>query len=208
VLTGDPTRGAVHAAGRVALAGAAVAVLAFGIVAAGAPARGAAPVNTAELLDRVPHQVDPTTFPPITIEPDVADWNHEMSGDGALQLALTLAENLEVENQALLTGDGGLLVAVNHGERLDEMEARVAATEGGELAISHYSFDNLNLTLVEPFGVQSGLSLGVEATGTVRTETYDESGALVATDEGSFETTFVMRRATGDRWLTVAVLPD
>jgi hypothetical protein len=152
--------------------------------------------------------VDPTTFPPITIEPDVADWNHEMSGDGALELALTLAENLEVENQALLTGDGGLLVAVNHGERLDEMEARVAATEGGELAISHYSFDSLNLTLVEPFGVQSGLSLGVEATGTVRTETYDESGALVATDEGSFETTFVMRRATGDRWLTVAVLPD
>jgi Na+-translocating ferredoxin:NAD+ oxidoreductase RnfD subunit len=207
-LTGDPARGGVHATWRAALAGVAVVVIGLGIVAAGAPARGAAPVNTAELLDRVPHQVDPTTFPPITIEQDVADWDHQMSADGALELALTLAENLEVENQALLRGEAALLVAVNHGERLDEMEARVAAAADGELAISHYSFDSLNLTLVEPFGVQSGLSLGVEATGTVRTETYDESGALVATDEGSFETTFVMRRATGDRWLTVAVLPD
>jgi hypothetical protein len=153
--------------------------------------------------------VDPGTFPPITIEQDVADWNHEMTGEGALALALTLAENLEVENQALLRGDAPLLAAVNHGDRLAEMESRLAAAGTGDtVTIEHYTFESMNLTLLEPFGVQSGLSLGVESTGTVTTETYDTNGALVATDEGSFEMTFVMRRATGDRWLTVAVLPD
>jgi hypothetical protein len=89
------------------------------------------------------------------------------------------------------------------------MEARLAAAESdGTLTIARYSFDSMNLTLLQPFGVQSGLSLGVESTGTVVTETYDREGALVSADEDSFELTFVMRRATGDRWLTVAVLPD
>jgi hypothetical protein len=209
MLSGEAGRGVGYAAGRVALAGLGVVVLGIGIVAAGAPARGAVPVNTAEILDRVPHQVDPSTFPPITIEPDVADWNHEMTGDGALELALALAENLEVERQALLLGDASVLAAVNHGDRLAEMEARLAAAESdGTLTIARYSFDSMNLTLLQPFGVQSGLSLGVESTGTVVTETYDREGALVSADEDSFELTFVMRRATGDRWLTVAVLPD
>jgi Na+-translocating ferredoxin:NAD+ oxidoreductase RnfD subunit len=208
-LTGDPARGAVHAASRLALAGLAVVLIGIGIVTAGAPARGAVPVNTAEILDRVPHEVDPDTFPPITVEQDVADWNHEMTGDGALELALTLAENLEVENQALRLGDASVLAAVNHGDRLAQMESRVAsAEEDGTVTIERYVFDSMNLILIDPFGVQSGLSLGVESTGTVVTESYDTDGALVATDEGSFEMTFVMRRATGDRWLTVAVLPD
>jgi hypothetical protein len=210
VLTGDPARGAVHAAGRLAVAGIGVVVLAAAIVAAGMPARGAGlPVNTAEILDGVPHLVDPSTFPPIGVEPDVADWNHEMTGEGALQLALTLAANLEVERQALLRGDADILAAVNHGDRLEEMEARVAiAVADGTVTIERYEFDTMNLVLLEPFGVQDGLSLGVEATGTVTTETYDEEGTLVDSDESPFERTFAMRRATGDRWLTVGVLGD
>jgi hypothetical protein len=208
VLTGDPARGAVHAAGRLAVAGIGVIVLAAGIVAAGTPARGAGvPVNTAEILDGVPHQVDPSTFPPISVEPDVADWNHEMTGEGALQLALTLAENLEVERQALLRGDADILAAVNHGDRLEEMEARVATASDGSVTVERYEFDSMNLVLLEPFGVQDGLSLGVESTGTVTTETYDEDGNLVESDEAPFDLTFAMRRATGDRWLTVGVLP-
>ena len=161
------------------------------------------------MLTDVPHQVDPDTFPPITVEQDVSDWNHEIVGDGSLEIALALAENLEVENAALLAGDASLLAAVNHGDRLVEMEALVAsAADTGETTIAHYTFETMHLTLLEPFGVQSGLSLGVESTGTVVTETYDQDGVLVATDEDPFEATFVMRRATGDRWLTVAVLPD
>jgi hypothetical protein len=80
------------------------------------------------------------------------------------------------------------------------------SVEQGRTTIAHYDFETMHLTLRQPVGAQSGLSLGVESTGTVTTETY-EKGALVSTDEAPFELTFLMRRATGDRWLTVAVLP-
>ncbi len=39
------------------------------------------------------------------------------------------------------------------------------------------------------------------------TETYDAAGHLQDRDVGPFAKTFVMRRATGARWLNVAVLP-
>ena len=77
-------------------------VLGVGIVAAGAPARGTVAPNVAEVLDRVPHQVDPSTFPAITVGQDVTDWDHAIAGPGAQEVVLTLAENLELENQALL----------------------------------------------------------------------------------------------------------
>ena len=38
-------------------------------------------------------------------------------------------------------------------------------------------------------------------------ETYDAAGDLVARTDRPFDLTFVMRRATGARWLNVAVLP-
>ena len=38
------------------------------------------------------------------------------------------------------------------------------------------------------------------------TETYDAAGNLQARASSPFAKTFVMRRATGDRWLNVAVL--
>jgi hypothetical protein len=59
-----------------------VLVLGVGIVVAGSPAR--LPVGLgSEALDGVPHQVDPSTFPPITVEQDVTDWNHSIAGPGA-----------------------------------------------------------------------------------------------------------------------------
>ena len=61
--------------------------------------------------------------------------------------------------------------------------------------------------LLAPFGKQTGLSLGFEGRGTVTEETYDASGALRRPETSPFEQTFAMRRATGDRWLNVAVLP-
>jgi hypothetical protein len=39
-------------------------------------------------------------------------------------------------------------------------------------------------------------------------ETYDASGTLLERHESPFAKTFVMRRALGDRWLNVAVLPS
>ena len=109
LATGGAGAGAGIARGTVRVGLIAVAVLGIGvgIVAAGTPARGTfAPASgTAEILDRVPHEVDPATFPAITVAPDVIDFDHEMAGAGAQALVLTLAENLELESQALLRRD-------------------------------------------------------------------------------------------------------
>jgi hypothetical protein len=74
--------------------------------------------------------------------------------------------------------------------------------------VAHYDFDDLNVILLQPFGVQTGLSLGFEARGTMTEEVYDAGGTLQAQTESPFELTFVMRRATGARWLNVAVMPE
>jgi hypothetical protein len=61
--------------------------------------------------------------------------------------------------------------------------------------------------LLIPFGRQDGLSLGLESRGTKTQETYDAAGHLRSRTSSPFATTFVVRRATGTRWLNVAQLP-
>ncbi|HET8786849.1 MAG TPA: hypothetical protein VFM38_14530 [Candidatus Limnocylindrales bacterium] len=205
---GDGSRTAARVIGRGALAVGALFVLGAGIVLAGSPARRPAPPDTAAVLDRVPHQVDPATFPAITVSSDVSDWDHDIEGQGARDIVLTLAENLELENQALLRNDATILPVVDHGDRLAEMQARLqAVASSGRAVIAHYRFDQLDMSLIEPFGVQTGLSLGLAARGTMTEETYDADGKLVERREAPFAKTFVMRRALGDRWLNVGVLP-
>ncbi len=185
-----------------------VLVLGVGIVAAGMPARGVVAINVDEALADVPHQVDASTFPAIVVGTDVTDWNHEISGPGAQEVVLAMAENLELENQALLRRDPSILPAVDHGDRLDEMRSRLQdATAGGTTTVNHYRFDTIAMRLMDPFGKQDGLSLGLDGTGTMTEETYDAAGKLVSTAEAPFAKTFVVRRATGGRWLNVAVLP-
>jgi Na+-translocating ferredoxin:NAD+ oxidoreductase RnfD subunit len=196
-------RGAVGSALTVAT------VLAVGvaIVAAGVPARGLIVPDLTEALNDVPHVVDPTTFPPITVGQDVADWDHTIDGPGAQQILITLAENLEIENQALLREDVNLLVPVDHGDRLVEMRSRLSqSVESGRTIIQHYQFDAVKLQLIVPFGVQTGVSLGFVSRGTVVEETYDANGALQGRESAPFELTFAVRRATGSRWLNVGVL--
>ena len=60
----------------------AVVVVAGAIVAAGTPARGTLVPATADVVGRAPLDVDPATLPTITVEQDVLDWNHEISGVG------------------------------------------------------------------------------------------------------------------------------
>ena len=203
---GVPGASVVRGAARVGLLAVAVLVIGAGIVVAGSPARVPVAPDATAILDRVPHQVDPATFPAITVEEDVTSWNHEISGPGAQEILLTLAENLELERTALLHGDGDILRAVDHGDRLAEMEARLADA-GSSTTVERYAFDDVHVTLIVPFGVQSGLSLGFETRGSVTTETFAPDGALADSKTTPFEGTFVMRRATGDRWLNVAVLP-
>jgi Na+-translocating ferredoxin:NAD+ oxidoreductase RnfD subunit len=180
----------------------------LGIVAAGAPARGVVVPPAADVLGRVAHDVDPATFPAITVAQDVVDWNHEIAGPGIREIVLTLVENLQLESQALLRTDGSILEAVDHGDRLDEMRARLDDAQAtGTTVIDRYQIDDVNVVLLVPFGKQDGLSLGLESRGTVTEETYDAAGHRQARTSSPFNKTFVVRRATGARWLNVAVLP-
>jgi hypothetical protein len=121
---------------------------------------------------------------------------------------VTMAQNLEVENQALLRRDESLLEAVDHGDRLIQMQTALAdAHASGTTTIKHYSFTNVDVSLLVPFGKQTGLSLGMHSTGTVTVETYDSAGNLTSTTNQPFDTMFAVRRATGGRWLNVAELP-
>ena len=107
--------------------------MAAAIVVAGAPARDVVvPTADGRAGRCAPCDVDPATFPSISVDQGVLDWNHEITGSGAREIVLTLAENLQLENQALLRADPAILEAVDHGDRLDEM--RDSAASGGGAA--------------------------------------------------------------------------
>jgi Na+-translocating ferredoxin:NAD+ oxidoreductase RnfD subunit len=200
--------GLLHRVRRVGLIGAAAVLVGTSVVAAGSPARGVVVPAADDVLGRVPHDVDPATFPTISVEQGVVDWNHEIAGPGAQSIVLTLAENLELESQALLRADASILEVVDHGDRLDDMRERLDdAAATGTTVVDRYQIDDVNVTLLVPFGRQDGLSLGLESRGTVTTETYDGSGDLLDRSSSPFATTFVLRQATGGRWLNVDELP-
>ncbi len=199
--------GAARAALRLGLAAVALLVLGVAVVAAGTPARGVAVADTMEALDAAPRVLDPGTLPPISVSQNVTDFDHTIAAD-APGILVTLAQNLEIENQALLRTDPSLLTAVDHGDRLKEMEARLAeAASSGRTVVTHYRFETVHVVLIVPFGVQTGASLGYQSQGTLTEETYDAAGALQASRTSPFSVTFAVRRATGGRWLNVAVLP-
>jgi Na+-translocating ferredoxin:NAD+ oxidoreductase RnfD subunit len=184
-----------------------LAIVGTGVVYAGTPARTPAARDMTETLNGLQQQVNPETLPTITVNQSVKDWDHEVAGN-APQLLVILDQNLRVEGSALLKSDANLLTAVDHGDRLREMQARVQSdSTSGTCIVDVYKFDSVNVTLIVPFGVQTGLSLGFDAKGTVTHETYDLSGKLVSSQSSSFAQTFAIRRATGARWLNVAVLP-
>ncbi len=205
---GNPAAGLAQRAVVTAIAGVAVLAVGTGIVLAGTPARSPANFAAAEILTRIPVQVDPATLPPVTVGQDVIDFDPQLAGPGMQEVVVTLAANLELENQALLRHDLSILNAADHGDRLSEMQGRVQdATDGSaSWVISHYQFDSISVSLLVPFGRQDGFSLGLAGRGTLIRETYDAFG-LVARETVPFAQTFAVRRATGDRWLNVAVLP-
>jgi Na+-translocating ferredoxin:NAD+ oxidoreductase RnfD subunit len=205
---GNPSPGIARGFVRIGLAGVAVLALGVGIVVAGTPARGVVLPASAELLTRTPIEIDPATLPPITVGQDVVGFDHELAGPGMQAVVVTLAQNLELENQALLHRDATILPTVDHGDRLIEMQGRLAtAGSTGTVVLTHYRFDSIDVSLLIPFGRQVGLSLGLAAKGTMIQEIYDAAGTLQARQASPFALTFAMRRATGARWLNVAVLP-
>jgi Na+-translocating ferredoxin:NAD+ oxidoreductase RnfD subunit len=193
---------------RIGLVAMVVVALGGGIVLAGTPARGLVVADSTELLSDVPHAVDPATLPAITV--DIPAWEHTIVGPTAIarDVLVELAEDLQLENQALLRRDASILPAVDHGDRLAEMQGRLRdAITTGRTVIAQYRFDSVHVVLIAPFGVQTGGSLGFEARGTVTEQTYDATGSIVDEQTAPFANTFAVRRATGDRWLVVGVLP-
>ena len=206
--TGGAGGGILRLGARLGLGVVGLLVIGVGIVAAGSPARGPAAPDVAEVLGRVPHQIDPATLPRISTGEDLGDYDITLLGPGTQQLVVTLGENLALENHALLRKDDSILVAVDHGDRLKQMQARLRdAVATGTTTIAVYRFDTVSMSLLAPFGVQNGLSIGLDSRGTVTEETYDASGVLMKRTASAFASMFVVRRATGGRWLTVAVLP-
>jgi hypothetical protein len=192
-----------------ALGGVLAIVLGAGIVWAGAPAREPTAEHVlAEAPPEVTAHVDPASLPTVTVDPDVADLSPELaSGPGAQELAVTLAENLETESQALLEVDPHLLTAVDYGDRLRQLRRQLReALASGTATVRAYTFDALNLVPIVAPGDQSGLSLGFEATGTVEVVTYEDGERTGSTAE-PFATTFMLSRPTGGRWLTMGTLP-
>lgn len=205
----SPRRARGVMAPRLAAGVAAAAVAAVAVIAAGSPARGTIVPEGLEALNRVAPAVDPATLPPITIDQEVVDFDHERAGDGMNEVVVALAQNLALETRALLERDPELLAAVTHGDRLDEMLARLeAARDSGVTSVEHYTFEAIRATLLVPFGEQTGLSIGLVGRGTVATERYDAAGTLLDGETQPFELTFAMRQATGARWMLVGVLPD
>jgi len=195
-------------AGRLGLAAITIALVGSLVVVAGAPARGLVLADTTEVLNRVPTTIDPATLPAISVAQAVIDFDPRFAEGEAQTVAVTLAQNLEIENQAVVRRDPTLLRAVDHGDRLAEMLGRVADAQGAPtVVVSHYRFDTMALSLIKPFGVQTALSLGVAAAGTRVDETVDASGTVVSRQASPFHQTFVLRRVTGARWLDVAILP-
>jgi hypothetical protein len=148
--------------------------------------------------------VDPGTLPAVTADADVSDF---IAGGGLPGVVVTLAQNLEFENQALLRRDESILTAVDHGDRLLEMQNRLQSLSAtSPTTVVHYRFATIHATLLIPFGKQDGFSIGLRSTGTKTEETYVRA-TLQSRVESAFDQTFAVRRATGDRWLLVAVLP-
>ena len=100
-MAGGVARGAVG----VGLAALAVLGLGVAIVAAGTPARGTVVADSTEILNSPAGGVDPSTLPPLTVGQDVIDFDPQLGGAGIRPVLVTLAQNLELENQALLRHD-------------------------------------------------------------------------------------------------------
>ena len=197
-----------HVLARGAIAGAAVVLLGTAVVAVGAPAReafatatGGASSGTGAGSGLAVH-VDPSTLPRVSVDFEVTERG-DLSQADAQAVAVTLAENLEVEGQALRGGERSLLGSVDDGDRLVELQERVdRVIETGRAVVPHYTFEAIQVVLVHSKG-QSGLSLGLQSSGTVETVTYGVDGQERSRETSPFAITFVLSRPTGARWLTV-----
>jgi len=179
------------------------------IVVAGLPARDLAVATVAPAATQAPIPVDPATLPEVTLDDSVHRLDVTIDEEYADALALTLAENLRTEAEAIRTADGSLLALSSGGSRLDDMQARLAtAIATGEREADEYRFESLELRLHEAAVGQSSAGLVFEATGTVEAVLYDTMGAELERTARPFRLGFVLRQLAGERWLIVDTEPS
>jgi enediyne biosynthesis protein E5 len=186
-------------------AGSALALVVAGIVAAGIPARGTASAAT-PIVD-FQADIDPASLPEVVVDGSVQRIDIDFNAEYVDLIAVTLAENLAIEAEAMRVADGSLLGLADGGERLDEMQARLdTAIATGERRVDEYRFDTLALKLHEAPEGQVSAGLVVDATGSVDRVVYDPSGVEQERSSEPFTLGFVLRQLGGDRWVIVDVV--
>lgn len=200
-LVGSPSPGGVFLRGMVT--GVALVVVAIGIVSAGVPARDQAVAAAVEEPGDL--QVVIAPLPEVVVDDSVHRLAVTVDADA---LAVTLAENLAIEGEAIRTADGSLLGLADGGERLDEMQAAIdTAITTRERWVDEYEFDALSLRLHEAAEDQSSAGLVFDGRGTVDRVLFDPMGTELRRTSETFASSFVMRQLAGERWLTVDVIP-
>ena len=122
---------------------------------------------------------------------------------------MTLAQNLELENQALLRHDASILEAVDHGDRLVEMQGALDdATASGLRPSSALPVRHHRRLAPRPVRAPGRLQPRARPARHRRSArpTTRRARCSRASRRRSRRPSRV-RRATGDRWLNVAVLP-
>ena len=184
-------------------AGAALALVGFGIIVAGTPARDIASAAMAPVAD-FRAKVDPSALPHVVVDDSVDHVDLDIDEEYANLLAVTLAENLAIEAEAIRVANGGLLGLSDGGARLDVMQARLDdAIATGDRWADEYHFESLTLRLHEAAEGQSSAGLVFDAEGTMDRVLYDTTGVERERNSEPFVLGFVLRQVAGDRWLIV-----
>lgn len=199
-----PGRVLVRSAGGVLI----IAALATGVAAAHMPSRVAHSGRGQEVAALTVEAVDPASLPTVSIDRQVAGLSASLATPhGAQELAATLAWNLQVEAQAIVTGDASLLPAVDDGARLHDLEVFIEANgSSGNRVAPRYTFDALHLEVVYPGGLQRGANAGMVASGTVAEVTYSPAGRQLSIAHKPFAFTFSLRQTTNGHWLVTDTL--
>ncbi len=180
-------------------------VVAAGILAAGAPAREA---QAESAPPGVEVEVDPSDLPAVTIDDSVSGLAIDVDAEFAAALALTLAENLAIEAEAVRQADSSLLTSADAGLRLDEMQQVIdVAVATGVRPVDTYTFETMTLRSGREEAGQSGGALVIIGTGTRQTVELDPFQQEIDRTTTSFTADFVLQQIAGDRWLITEVVP-
>ncbi len=183
------------------LIGSAVVGLGAAVVLAGIPAR---PAVQDIAVPAVETSIDPASLPEVEVRGDVSTLLGELTADG---LAVMLAEDLAIENAAMVAGDQRLLLAAATGARLADVERTIdLAVSDGVRVVTEFEFESLTVRSLERDGSQAGAAIAVDATGSSVTITSDPGGTELSRSNHDVALTFVMRQGSDGRWLIADTL--